>query len=142
MREPTIADLQSIAGLYGLRLSQADLEGHRTWLSALVAGFTVIDDMPDDFPAPRYPGRSFASVSADENPLGAWWIETRIDRAASGKLHGRTIAIKDNVFIAGVPLMNGAPILEGYVPPVDATIYRAAHALEQSGDWRDWQAGE
>jgi amidase len=24
----------------------------------------------------------------------------------------------------------------------EATIYRAAHALEQSGDWRDWQAGE
>jgi len=122
MREPTLADVQSIASHYGLNLSQTDLEGHLGWLSALVAGFTVIDDAPDDFPALRYPGRSSSSVSADENPLGAWWIKTRIDRAASGKLHGRTIAIKDNVFIAGVPLMNGTSILEGYVPPVDATI--------------------
>jgi hypothetical protein len=46
------------------------------------------------------------------------------------------------VFIAGVPLMNGTSILDGYVPPVDATIYRVAHALEQSGDWREWQASE
>jgi amidase len=49
-------------------------------------------------------------------------VKTSIDHAASGKLSGRTIAIKDNVFIAGVPLMNGTSILEGYVPPFDATI--------------------
>lgn len=122
MREPTVADVQSIANHYRLSLSQADLEGHRSWLSALLAGFTVIDEMPDDFPALRYPGRSSSAPEPGENPLGAWWIKTRIDRAASGRLHGRTIAIKDNVFIAGVPLMNGTSILEGYVPPVDATI--------------------
>ena len=46
------------------------------------------------------------------------------------------------MFIAGVPFMNGTSILEGDVPPVDATIYRAAHALEQSGDWRQWLASE
>jgi amidase len=122
LREPTIADVRSIASQYGLRLSQSDLEGHLGWLSAFVQGFTAIDQLPDDFPSLRYPGRSSWKVSADENPLGAWWIKTEIERASSGKLHGRTIAIKDNVFIAGVPLMNGARILEGYVPPVDATI--------------------
>lgn len=132
MREPTIADVQSIANHYRLSLSQADLEGHRGWLSALLAGFTAIDEMPDDFPALRYPGRNSSKPSPEENPLGAWWIKTRIDRAASGKLHGRTIAIKDNVFIAGVPLMNGASILEGYVPPVDATI--VTRILDAAGD--------
>ena len=122
MREPTVADIQSIATHYRLSLSQADLEGHLGWLNTVLAGFAAIDEMPDDFPALRYPGRSSSTLSPEENPLGAWWIKTRIDRAPSGKLHGRTIAIKDNVFIAGVPLMNGSSILEGYVPPVDATI--------------------
>ena len=68
------------------------------------------------------PGAAVLKVSPDQNPLGAWWVKTEIDRASSGKLRGRTIAIKDNVFVAGVPLMNGASILEGYVPPLDATI--------------------
>ncbi|HUF10406.1 MAG TPA: amidase family protein, partial [Rhodothermales bacterium] len=132
MREPTIADVTSIANQYGLRLSPEDLEGHLGWLNAFLRGFTAIDQLPDDFPALRYPGRSSRKARDDENPLGAWWIKTEIERASSGKLHGRTIAIKDNVFIAGVPLMNGATILEGYVPPVDATI--VTRILDAAGE--------
>ena len=30
--------------------------------------------------------------------------------------------LKDNVCLAGVPMMNGASTLEGYVPDVDATV--------------------
>jgi amidase len=122
MREPTLADVQAIAEHYRLGLSRADSEGHLAWLGALLRGFAAIDALPDNFPELKYPRRSSATVSADRNPLGAWWVRTEIDRAASGKLRGRTIAIKDNVFVAGVPLMNGAAILEGYVPPFDATI--------------------
>jgi amidase len=122
VKEPTLADVQSIAEHYGLSLSQADAEGQLSWMSALLRGFSAIDNLPDSFPEIRYPRRSSSKVSPDQNPLGAWWVKTEIDRASSGKLRGRTIAIKDNVFVAGVPLMNGASILEGYVPPFDATI--------------------
>jgi amidase len=122
MREPTVADVQAIANHYRLSLSPTDVEGHLGWLNAVLPAFTAIDEMPDEFPALRYPGRSSSRPGPEDNPLGAWWIKTSIDRALSGKLQGRTIAIKDNVFIAGVPLMNGSSILDGYVPPVDATI--------------------
>lgn len=132
MREPTLADVQSIADHYRLTLSPADLEGHHGWLNVLLRGFTAIDECPDNFPEVRYPGRSSSRVSSHENPLGAWWVKTSIDHAASGKLHGRTIAIKDNVFVAGVPLMNGASILKGYVPPIDATI--VTRILDAGGD--------
>ena len=118
MREPTLADVQSIADHYGLSMSEADLEGHLGWLGALLQGFTAIDELPDNLPEVQYPRRSFSKVGPDQNPLGAWWVKTEIDRASSGKLLGRTIAIKDNVFVADVPLMNGTSILEGYVPPV------------------------
>ena len=40
----------------------------------------------------------------------------------NGKLSGKTIAIKDNVMVAGVPMMNGCRALEGTVPDVDATV--------------------
>ena len=122
MREPTLDDVRSIAEDFGLSMSEADFEGHLGWLSALLEGFTAIDEMPDNLPEVQYPQRSSSEVPADQNTLGAWWVKTNIERASSGPLHGRTVAIKDNVFIADVPLMNGASILEGYVPPVDATI--------------------
>ncbi|KAJ7321201.1 hypothetical protein OS493_035178 [Desmophyllum pertusum] len=40
----------------------------------------------------------------------------------NGKLHGKTVAIKDNICVAGVPMMIGSRILEGYIPDVDATV--------------------
>ena len=42
--------------------------------------------------------------------------------APSGKLAGKKIALKDNISLAGVPMMNGASTLEGYTPDTDATI--------------------
>lgn len=122
MREPTLADVQSIADQYGLNMSEADLEGHLGWLRELLQGFAAIDELPNNLPEVQYPGRSSSRVSREQNSLGAWWVKTEIDRASSGRLSGRKIAIKDNVFVAEVPLMNGTSILEGYVPPVDATI--------------------
>ena len=32
------------------------------------------------------------------------------------------MVLKDNICLAGVPMMNGASTLEGYVPDIDATL--------------------
>ena len=45
-----------------------------------------------------------------------------IKGASNGKLQGKTVAIKDNTCVAGVPMMNGSLTLEGFVPDVDATV--------------------
>ena len=50
-----------------------------------------------------------------------YWKST-IKGADNGKLSGKKIAIKDNVMVAGVPMMNGCRSLEGIVPDVDATV--------------------
>ena len=39
--------------------------------------------------------------------------------------------LKDNICLAGVPMMNGASTLEGYVPDVDATV--ATRILDAGG---------
>jgi amidase len=57
-----------------------------------------------------------------ENPLGAWYWRTEIRESDHGPLAGRTVAVKDNVAVAGVPMANGSAVLEGYVPEVDATV--------------------
>ena len=39
-----------------------------------------------------------------------------------GLLSGKTLGIKDNTAVAGIPMMNGASILHGYIPDTDATV--------------------
>ena len=49
-------------------------------------------------------------------------MKTKVEGAARGKLKGKTVVLKDNIMLAGVPMMNGAATLEGYVPDIDATV--------------------
>ena len=52
---------------------------------------------------------------------GRYW-KCDIKRSTPDKLAGKKIGVKDNVAVAGVPMMNGSKILEGYTPEFDATI--------------------
>ena len=70
-------------------------------------------------PQCRKPGRR---ARPEENPYNAWYWLTDIKGASSGPLAGERVGIKDTVSVAGVPMMNGASVLEGYVPDIDATI--------------------
>ena len=58
MGDPTLGDVRSIAGQYGFNMSDGDLAGHQAWLTGLVAGFTAVDELPDNLPKVKYPGRS------------------------------------------------------------------------------------
>ena len=49
-------------------------------------------------------------------------MTTEIQEATDGPLAGRRVAIKDNIMVAGVPMMNGSETLEGFVPTRDATV--------------------
>ena len=68
---------------------------------------------------PRTPGYR---PRPEENTHNAWYYKSRVEGAPTGKLKGKTVVLKDNVMLAGVPMMNGASTLEGYTPEVDATI--------------------
>ena len=78
--------------------------------------------MPDHVPAVRYPRTPGYRPEGAENRYNAWYVKTTVKGTQTGKLAGKTIVLKDNVCLAGVPMMNGASTLEGYVPDVDATI--------------------
>ena len=72
--------------------------------------------------AVKYPRNAGFRPGASDNRLNAWYWRCSIKGATSGPLAGKKIAIKDNVCVAGIPMMNGSNVLEGYVPDVDATI--------------------
>ena len=56
--------------------------------------------------------------------------EERIEGAAEGPLAGRTVAVKDNISTAWVRTTCGSAMLDGYVPPYDATV---VERLKQAG---------
>ncbi|XP_070557358.1 amidase-like [Ptychodera flava] len=70
----------------------------------------------------KYPRTPGYRPRPEENKLNAWYWRCDIKGADTGKLAGKTLAIKDNVPVAGVPIMNGSYVLEGYMPEFDATI--------------------
>jgi Asp-tRNA(Asn)/Glu-tRNA(Gln) amidotransferase A subunit family amidase len=70
----------------------------------------------------RYPRTAGQRPAPEDNPLGAWYVRTRIEGAPGGPLSGRTVAVKDNICVVGVPMMNGTSALDGYVPDADATV--------------------
>src|SRR5262245_21153450 len=119
---PTLVEVEAIARELGLHFDAPDVAFFHKLLVTFGAAASFFDSLPDEVPAVRYPRTPGARPPADENPLGAWYVKTRITGAASGPLAGRSVAIKDNVLVAGVPMMNGTTMLEGYVPPIDATV--------------------
>ena len=85
-------------------------------------GYDALDGLPDALPDPRWPRLPGRIPSGEENPFGAFARIVEIRGAEAGPLAGRTIAVKDCICVAGVPLMNGSATLEGYTPEIDATV--------------------
>ena len=120
---PTPAQLAELADELGFTMSEEDLaiasrgdapEHRRLQRGRPHAAGAAAGELPAHARLP--------AAWARRTGYGAWYVKTTIEGAADGKLKGKRVAIKDNVCIAGVPMMNGASTLEGYVPDVDATI--------------------
>jgi amidase len=119
---PTIEQLRTIAHSYGMHMSDADLESFRNLMRATFDSYRHINQLTEPALPVRYARTGGSRPTSTENPLNAWYQKCSITGAASGPLAGKRIALKDNVCVAGVPMMNGSLILEGYVPVCDATI--------------------
>ena len=115
-------ELQEVARELGLNLSEADALSFHGLMQGQLDAYDLVEDMVAPLPEVRYPRTPGVRPQPEDNPYGAWAVKTRIEGARHGKLRGKRVAIKDNVCVAGVPMMNGASILEGYTPEIDATI--------------------
>ncbi|MBL1268415.1 MAG: amidase [Halomonas sp.] len=119
---PTVEHLQALAGRLHMHLTSEQANDYLALMQASFDAYDLIDEQPDEIPPVRYP-RSTSYRPADaENPFNAWSQRTEVQGAGDGKLQGRTVVLKDNVALAGVPMMNGSYTLEGFTPSYDATV--------------------
>ena len=69
----------------------------------------------------------------DVNEHNAWYVRCHLKdgstenkngsgKGGGNKLAGKRIAIKDNICVAGIPMMDGSALMEGYIPDDDATV--------------------
>ena len=112
--KPTIADLRAAATSLGMKPNDEYLRAVEQIIAPLAGAYAALDAVPDELPAVKYPreppptGRRLPKIRH-----GAWYYKTAIKGKKRGKLAGRRVALKDNVCLAGVPMMIGAANLEG-----------------------------
>jgi amidase len=118
---PTNKDLAEIADRYRLGLGPADIEQFREIIAGAVASYDAVERMYQES-RPEPPDRPYRWPDAAQNELGAWYVTTELRTAEDGPLAGRRVAIKDNIAVAGLPMMNGSATVEGFIPRRDATV--------------------
>ena len=121
-QRPTFAQLKEITLELGMNLSDERIREFNNVMQGTLDAYDVVDALPDYLPPVLYPRTAGTRPTGEENPLNAWYVRTEVRGAPRGPLQGRTVALKDNVCLAGVPMMNGASTLKGYTPDIDATI--------------------
>jgi amidase len=119
---PTPSELVAVGKQLGMNLSEHDVTFFLETMAGSVGVYALLDGMSDNLPPVKYPRSRGHRPEGEENKYNAWYYKAEVKGAPTGKLAGKSVALKDNVCLAGVPMMNGASTLEGYVPDVDATI--------------------
>ncbi|MCD1624678.1 amidase [Seohaeicola saemankumensis] len=122
VQRPTHSQLKTIVEELGMHMSDTRVQEFLDVMQGTLDAYDIVDSLPDYLPPVLYPRTSGYRPTAEENPMNAWYVKTEIKGAPRGPLLGRTIALKDNVCLAGVPMMNGAATLKGYTPDIDATV--------------------
>src|SRR2546423_7959491 len=122
VRPPDDSELQAIAEHYRLGLSDKQLVEFAPFVTGLLSSWDALETLYARTAPPRRDDRKWHRPDDPDNPLGAWDVRTEITEGGNGPLAGRTVAIKDNTMVAGVPMMNGSETVEGFVPTRDATV--------------------
>lgn len=122
VKRPTLSQMRDMASRFGMSLTDEELREYSEVMEPYIQAYDRLDATPDNLPHVRYPRSPGQFPDLSENPLNAWYVKTEIRGAPDGPLRGRRVALKDTICLAGVPMMNGSSVMEGYTPEIDATI--------------------
>lgn len=122
VRTPTIEELLDIADAFGMSISVEEAESFQGMMAGTIQSYHRIDDLVEPKLPVKYPRTPGRRPTPEENPYNAWYWKSEVKGKARGPLAGKSIVLKDNISLAGVPMMNGASVLEGYIPDIDATV--------------------
>src|SRR6516225_11147660 len=107
---PTIDQILTIAEFYGMHLNEEDAASFRGLMAGSMASYARLDELAEPKLPVKYPRSPGYRPLAEENPFNAWYWKTTIAGAKGSILAGARVAVKDNICVAGVPMMNGSRV--------------------------------
>ena len=119
---PSIEQVLDIAEDFGLELTADEANSYCNLLRGAIKTYRRLDEMVEYRPPVKYPRTVGYRPEAKDNPFNGWYWRCEIEGAPEGPLSGKTVGVKDAICVAGVPMMNGSRVLEGFIPDVDATV--------------------
>src|SRR5271169_3620148 len=123
MRPPGRDELIKLAALNHFELSDEELDSFVPLVGAMIHNLDEIDQMPQPaIPLKHYHRDPGNRPQPQDDPLNAILRRCSVKGAASGKLAGKRVGVKDCVLVAGVPMTCGSLMLDGYIPDRDAAI--------------------
>lgn len=132
-------DLVKIASKIGVTMAENEIEDYETMRKAMTSAFDRLLAMPEyhlPVDTNRFPRKNIHLPSKEENVLGVAWAHTFSVGGSStnpaGLLAGRTLCLKDNICVAGVPQVNGTDMIGPWIPESDATL--VTRILEAGGE--------
>jgi amidase len=111
----------------GMSIDAEEKEEYRRLLAIFHDASEQLMAMEDYLPSvdrERFPRENIHFPNKVDKTHGAWaWKSSIKDKEKnSGKLLGKTFALKDNIAVEGVPMLLGTNFIRDYVPDCDATV--------------------
>jgi amidase len=122
VKKPSINELKKIAEEFHLDLSEEELKSYQSYINTSLVSYERLEQLVEPILPVKYERPQGYRPELEDNKFNAWSWKVSIKGSGQGKLAGKKIAIKDNISVSGIPMMNGSKVLEGYVPNEDATI--------------------
>src|SRR3981189_3697476 len=120
IKRPNAEDVAELAASLHMNMTVEEAGEYLSLMGGMFDAYDVIDELPNPLPPAKHPAMPGANPMRKDNKYGAWAIKTEVKGAPGGKLAGRTVVLKDNVALAGVPMMNGSRTPEEIIPRTPA----------------------
>src|SRR5438128_1721368 len=122
IRAPTVDELEALAALDGIELSPDEAISLLPSVAALVDAASRAEELDQPQIACRYTDRDSGCVPTHaDDPLNLFIRTCRVRGAPDGPLAGKTVGLKDNISLAGVPTTNASRMVS-FTPTLDAVV--------------------
>ena len=123
IRRPSVEEIRTLAAREYIHLSQQEAADLGSLMNGMLVDVERLQDLPVAGVKARYEDRDRGyRPSPEEDPCNVFIRKCRVKGASTGTLAGKTVGLKDNIRVAGVPMTNGSRLLAEYVPGIDATV--------------------
>jgi amidase len=132
LRNPTYEQIMKIASEFGFALDDCDHGEMMGVVNGMMDSYRRLDGLPNPYRESKYARTSGYKPEPQDNRLNAWAWRCSAKGRDEGLLKGKTVALKDNICMSGIPTMNGTRVLEGFIPREDATV--VTRVLDAGGE--------